>query len=84
MINPNMMPGKPNPRIGIPQIAQNRAQNTQQQMNPNVQGIQSPMSNQQAQPQGSGPPPPPYSEPPPPYPGQSLTGQTQVCCLLFF
>lgn len=73
-----------NPRIALPQMAQNRAplmQNPQQQMNPN---IQSPMGNQtmigqqpQQQPlQNAVPPPPPYPEPPPPYPGQS--GQTQV------
>jgi hypothetical protein len=32
----------------------------------------------QQQQQNAVPPPPPYPEPPPPYPGQSISGQTQV------
>lgn len=82
------MQGNQNPRMALPQMTQNRPmmQNPQQQMNPNIQGIQSPLGNQtlinqqpqpqQQQQQNSVPPPPPYPEPPPPYPGQS--GQTQV------
>lgn len=93
MINPNMMQGnQSNPRMALPQMSQmsqNRPtmiQNPQQSMNPNIQGIQSPMGNQtligqqsqQQQQQNAVPPPPPYPEPPPPYPGQSISGQTQV------
>lgn len=85
MINPNMMQGNQNQqRMALPQIPQNRPtlmQNVQQQMNPNIQGIQSPMVGQSMiaqQPQQQAAPPPPYPEPPPPYPGQSITGQTQV------
>lgn len=88
MINPNMIQGNQNnPRMAPPQMVQNRPplmQNQQQQMNPNIQGIQSPMANQSliGQPAQQGQqqqqPPPPYPEPPPPYPGQSMAGQTQV------
>lgn len=94
MVNPNMMQGNPNnPRMALPQMPQNRPsmmQNPQQPMNPNIQGMQSPMGNQalvgqqqqqqqpQQQQQQNVPPPPPYPEPPPPYPGQSISGQSQV------
>lgn len=88
-----MMQGNQNnPRMALPQMPQNRPpmmQNPQQQpMNPNIQGLQSPMGNQpmigqqigqqQQQQQNAVPPPPPYPEPPPPYPGPSISGQTQV------
>lgn len=91
-----MMQGNQNnSRMALPQMSQNRPnmmQNPQQPMNPNIQGIQSPMGSQtligqqpqqqqhqqQQQQQNSVPPPPPYPEPPPPYPGQSISGQTQV------
>lgn len=76
-----------NPRMPLPQMAQNRPQmmQNQQPMNPNIQGLQSPMGGQTLigqqtqQPQNVVPPPPPYPEPPPPYPGQSsISGQPQV------
>lgn len=76
-----------NPRMQMPQMPQNRSgmmQNPQQAMNPNIQCIQSQMGSQTLigqQPQSNPnavPPPPPYPEPPPPYPGQSISGQTQV------
>lgn len=84
-----------NPRMALPQMPQNRPmmQNPQQPMNPNIQGIQSPLGNQsligqqpqqqQQQQPNAVPPPPPYPEPPPPYPGQSISGQSQVNKLLF-
>jgi hypothetical protein len=91
MVNPNLMQGQinqNNPRMALPQMSQNRPNimqnNIQQPMNPNIQTIQSSMipqqqQSQQIQPQQqSSVPPPPYPEPPPPYPGQSLTGQSQV------
>lgn len=92
MINPNLMQGnQSNPRMPLPQMPQNRPQlmqNPQQSMNPNIQGLQSPIGGQtligqqpqqQQQQQNAVPPPPPYPEPPPPYPGQSsISGQTQV------
>lgn len=91
MVNPNVMQGNQNnPRMVLPQMAQNRQpmmQNPQQPINQmNIQGIQAPMGNQaligqqpqQQQQQNAVPPPPPYPEPPPPYPGQSNTGQSQV------
>lgn len=86
-------------RMPLQQMAQNRPmmQNPQQPMNPNIQGIQSPMGNQaligqqshqqqQQQQPNAVPPPPPYPEPPPPYPGQSIAGQSQVntACNLTF
>jgi hypothetical protein len=75
MVNPNMVQGNPNnPRMVLPHI-QNRPnlmQATQQQINPNMQGV---VNQQQPSQQ---PPPPPYPEPPPPYPGQQSMTQNQV------
>lgn len=82
-----MQGGQNSPRMALPQMAQNRPnmmQNPQQAVNQNIQGIQSPIGGQTLigqqpqQNQNAVPPPPPYPEPPPPYPGQSITGQTQV------
>jgi hypothetical protein len=64
----------------LPHMIQNRPnmmQNTQQQVNPNMQNI---IGQQQQQQQQQVAPPPPYPEPPPPYPGQT---QNQVGTLLF-
>lgn len=75
-----------NQRMVLPQMPQSRPnmmQNPQQPMNPNIQGLQSPMGSQtligqQPQQNQNIVPPPPYPEPPPPYPGQSISGQAQV------
>jgi hypothetical protein len=92
MINPNIIQGNQNsPRMSLPQLGQNRpnmTQGAQQLMNANIQGLQSPIGNQQiinqqSQQQSAVPPPPPYPEPPPPYPGQSISGQNQVFFSLF-
>lgn len=76
MVNPNIQGNQNNQqRMVLPHMIQNRPnmmQNTQQQVNPNMQNI----IGQQQQVA----PPPPYPEPPPPYPGQA---QNQVRISLF-
>lgn len=77
MVNPNIQGNQNNQqRMVLPHMIQNRPnmmQNTQQQVNPNMQNIIGQQQQQVA-------PPPPYPEPPPPYPGQA---QNQVGILLF-
>lgn len=81
-----MMQGNPNMRMPLNQMQQNPRQNLIQgiQQQQNIQGMQPQVVNQpiigqqQQQQAGQNIPPPPYPEPPPPYPGQTISGPSQV------